>query len=276
MKIRQIEKTDLPAVQALLGEGFPRKSSAYWQRALETLAARPQIGDLPRFGMLLETDGQTEGVMLMIASETAGRAFCNLSSWYVRPAARKYAPFLFQRSLRWKGVTYTDCSPAAHVLPIIEKFGFRPYSGGTLLLDGRAGLRRGAELQTLTNDNLGRIDPALRASIMAHLAYGCQGILLEEPNQPPTPLLYRKARLRRHVPAARFLFGDPGLVARNAGPLMRRLLGRGIVLALVDARLGETYTTGRILPDYSRRYFKGDTAPVIGDLRETEMALFGF
>jgi len=101
-------------------------------------------------------------------------------------------------------------------------------------------------------------------------------VLLKEPDRPPAPLLYRKTRLKRHIPAARFLFGDPARISRNAGPLMRRLLGRGILLALVDARPGELYATGRILPDYGRRYFKGDTAPAIGDLRETEMALFGF
>lgn len=275
MKIRPIEETDLTAVEAMLSEGFPRKPAAYWRKALGLLAGRDPVGDLPRFGLLLETREQPTGVMLMIASRERGRQFCNLSSWYVRPDARKYAPYLFQRSLRWKSVTYTDCSPAPHVLPIVEKFGFRPYSGGTILFGPLTGLRRGNAVFPLNGETLTRIDPALRPSLEAQLSYGCKGFLIEKPGHPLAPVLYRTTRLKKHIPAARFLYGDPMLLSENAGSLMRALMGRGVPLMLVDAPEGGVLRGGRLLPEYGRRYFRGEEPPPVGDLRETEMALFG-
>ena len=62
------------------------------------------------------------------AEGAAGAAVprCNLSSWYVEPSFRAYAPLLVSQALRHKHVTYLNVSPAPHTLPIIEAQGFRP------------------------------------------------------------------------------------------------------------------------------------------------------
>src|SRR3569623_851186 len=55
---------------------------------------------------------------------------CNLSSWYVEPAYRNYAPLLTKIAQRHKHVTYLNISPAVWTWPIIETQGFRAYCRG--------------------------------------------------------------------------------------------------------------------------------------------------
>jgi hypothetical protein len=89
--------------------------------------------------------------------------------------------------------------------------------------------------------------------------------------------LYRVKWLKRVVPAARFVAGDPARLVMSSGPLMRVLLQRGIPLALIDAPLNYAPPRGlRLLANRERRYAGGTEAPpAAGDLRETEIALFG-
>ena len=63
-------------------------------------------------------------------ADGTGSPRCNLSSWYVDPAFRTYAPMLVSQALRHKEVTYTNVSAAPHTWPIIEAQGFRRYSNG--------------------------------------------------------------------------------------------------------------------------------------------------
>ena len=216
--------------------------------------------------------------MLTIGSMSGDQVYCNLSSWYVRPDFRKYSALLMQRTVKTRDVIYTDCSPADHVLPIVTKFGFRPYTGGTLLIDARAALRRSpARITSLTEQDLADLPADRHERIARHLSYGCCGLALHLPGRPaPLPLLYRTTRLKRLVPAARFLFGAPEVLADHAGPLSRALLARGIPLMLLDLPEGMTPATGRVLPGYGLRYVKGAPPPETGDLTETEIALFGF
>lgn len=271
-KIREIEDRDLPGIVTLLSEGFSSKTPGYWERALARLAARPRVDPLPVYGLMLD-DGETaQGVMLMISATREQGPVCNLSSWYVRADFRAQAPLLFHRSLRFKGVCFTDCSPAAHVLPIITKFGFRPYSGGSVLIDARTALRGGGRVRSL--------DPgALQGSQRTHLDYGCQGFLIEGPGGEPEAALYRPTRLKKRIPAARFVSGDPERLFVHAGGLARGLLRRGIPLMLIDCPPGVTPPVGRLLPEYQLRYTKTATPdgpdPAVGDLLDTEVAVFG-
>jgi len=275
MKIREITPNDLPDITNLLAEGFPRKSFNYWHNALSRLTVRPKLGNLPKFGFTLELDNSLQGVILMITQEMCGDFFCNLSSWYIRPKFRKYAPLLFQRSLRFKGVNYTDCSPAAHILPIIRKFGFQPYTAGTMMLDARAALRPGSAVEPLTQTSLNGFEPELQENITRHLAYGCQGFLLSDRQVGRTPVLFRTTRLKRMVPAARFILGDPRHLITQASGLARVLLRRGIPVMLIDWPEGVPHSDGRLLPQYGLRYYRGEAHPDVGDLRDTEIGIFG-
>jgi len=275
MTFREITATDLSALPGLLSEGFPSTRPGFWQTALDVLSKRALVDGMPRYGIVLEHGGELCGVMLMISHRRAGTTFCNLSSWYVRDAQRGYAPFMFGHTLKAKDVTFLDCSPTPQVVPIVEKFGFEPYTGGSLLLDGRAAFRSGPKVARLTPQALADCPDADRGRIEENLRHGCRGLLAHDAEGRAVPLLYRVARLKQHVPVARFVYGGSETILAHAGAIARHLLARSIPVALLDWQAGAEAPFGQALPDYAVRYRRGEHAPALGDLLDTEYALFG-
>lgn len=276
MKFRDIETDDFPALATLLGEGFPTTTRRFWVAALDLLTGWEPVAGLPRYGIVVEDGGALCGVLLMLSHKRGEATICNLSSWYVRASHRGSAPFMFARALGFEGVTYLDCSPTPEVVPVIERFGFRPYTGGALLLDARLSLRKGARVTRLTPEALTGCDDPERARIEANLAYGCRGLIARGTGGIPTPLLYRVARVKRRVPIARFVYGAPETIVANAGPITAALIARGIPLAQVDWPEGTPPPpVGRVMPRYGVRYRRGDASPPVGDLLDTEYAAFG-
>ena len=131
VRCREITESDVDAVADLLTRGFVGRSRGYWIQGLRRQAFRPVPDGYPRFGYMLDNDGTPVGVLLLIytarksGEETAIQ--CNLSSWYVDPAYRNYAPLLTKIAQRHKDVTYLNISPAPWTWPIIETQGFRAY-----------------------------------------------------------------------------------------------------------------------------------------------------
>ena len=64
---------------------------------------------------MLDNDGTPVGVLLLLYTfrDEGGEPaiYCNLSSWYVEPAFRNYAPLLTKIAQRHKEVTYLNISP---------------------------------------------------------------------------------------------------------------------------------------------------------------------
>jgi len=134
IRCREIGIADLDAVAALLARGFARRSRDYWMDGLRRQSVRDVPEGFPRFGYMLDHEGTPVGVLLLIytARENGGGISirCNLSSWYVEPGFRSYAPMLSTVAQRHKHVTYTNISPAHWTWRIIEAQGFRAYCGG--------------------------------------------------------------------------------------------------------------------------------------------------
>ncbi len=275
MTFREISEADLPAIPGLLSEGFPSTAPGFWDNALDVLSRRSAVEGMPRYGIVLESDGALCGVMLMIAHRREEVTYCNLSSWYVRDSHRGLASFMFGHSLKAKDVTFLDCSPTPAVVPIVEQFGFEPYTGGSLLLDARAAFRTGPKVQKLTPETLASCGGADRERIEENLSYGCQGFVAHDENGVAVPILYRVSRVKRHVPVARFVYGAPTTILAHAGAIARRLLVRSIPLMLLDWPTEAAVPFGRALPAYGVRYKRGDNTPDLGDLLDTEYALFG-
>ena len=134
VRCREITEADVDAVADLLTRGFVGRSRNYWIQGLRRQAFRPVPEGYPRFGYMLDNDGAPVGVLLLIYTarkhgEETGIQ-CNLSSWYVDPAYRNYAPLLTKIAQRHKDVTYLNISPAPWTWPIIETQGFRAYCHG--------------------------------------------------------------------------------------------------------------------------------------------------
>lgn len=273
--IREIEDADLPAVIDLLTEGFPARTRSYWQVGMAALDQRPRIEPYPRFGYLLIADGAPQGVILLITARFGEAVRSNLSSWYVRPAYRNLATFLFQRSLKTRGGVFLNLSPAPHVMPIVTAFGFKSYTGGMYLLGPSALLHRAS----------GRVRPwrsgiaagpgeEAAADLARHRAYGCEALLVED-EEGIMPALYRVRKIRGLVPVASFLWGSPARLIAQRGGVMRHLAPRGLLAAFIDAPEGAAQPGARLFPDKGVRYRKGNGEIAAGDLRETELAIFG-
>ena len=137
LRCRQIENADIEAVASLLARGFPAHDRRFWLAAFAQLTKHDTPAGLPKYGYLLESDGAVVGAILLICSTIPTGAAkitrCNLSSWYVDPAFRTYAPLLVSHALKHKDVTYLNVSPAPHTRPIIEAQGFSRYSEGIFI-----------------------------------------------------------------------------------------------------------------------------------------------
>ena len=137
LRCRQIGEADIAAVAALLARGFHNRDRQFWLRAFAQLTRREPPPGLPKYGYLLESGGVPVGALLAYLLDGArggrGRSRCNLSSWYVEPSFRAYAPLLVSQALRHKHVTYLNVSPAPHTLPIIEAQGFARYCDGVFV-----------------------------------------------------------------------------------------------------------------------------------------------
>ena len=114
MRCRQIEERDFGAVASLLANGFRTRDEKFWLEAFAQLRRHATPEGLPKYGYLLESGNRAVGAVLMICSLVpAGDKDvrrCNLSSWYVDPAFRAYAPLLVSQALRHKDVTYVNVS----------------------------------------------------------------------------------------------------------------------------------------------------------------------
>jgi hypothetical protein len=277
MKIREIEEDDLASVTKLFGEAFPRRRAAYWQRGFEKLRALPATASHTRYGYLLESDCVVRGALLTIGDRIDdGFARINLSSWCVHSSYRGIGVFLNAKATSCGARTYVNLSPAEQVVPIIDAFGFKPYTKGVCLLDARAALQpsRGFSLTRYDPHTHYRLAPASKIIAERHHQYGCVVLVLEGGPSPAELLVYRVKWIKHVLPCAQMLFGSPKRILGAVGPLMRHLLRRGIPSALMDIEepiniFGAHNYIGRNL-----RYFKG-ISPAIGDLLYTEFAVFG-
>src|SRR5262249_11599524 len=134
IRCREIREADLDSVADLVTRGFVTRSRDYWMRGLKRQAARDVPQGYPRFGYMLDHEGSPVGVLLLLYSlrpcDGELAIHCNLSSWYVEPAFRNYAPMLTKIAQRHNEVTYFNISPATWTWPIIEAQGFRAYCKG--------------------------------------------------------------------------------------------------------------------------------------------------
>jgi hypothetical protein len=282
IRCRQIADADVPAIVALLARGFPARGRAFWQHALAQLAKRKPPPGLPQYGYLVARDGEPVGAILVICSTVrAGDGFttrCNLSSWYVEPAFRSYAPLLVSRALAHKDVTYLNVSPAPHTTPIIEAQGFARYSDGLFVaVPMLKDLFGGERVQVIeAHERVPvEIDPFEREILRQHAALGCISFWCVAAGRA-YPFVFRPRIVKKFIPCARLIYcRDIGDLARFAGPIGRYLARRGTPLVIVDANGPLPGLVGVFRGGRMPKYFKGGERPRLGDLAYTEFAVLG-
>ena len=122
------------------------------------MRSRPRPANYPAFGYCLDNGGVV-GVILLLFSEvqTDGETIvrANVSSWYVEPAFRAFAPLMVKAAIKDKNVTYFNITPAPHTWSTVEAQGFSVYCKGqvygALMLSPSA---RGAKVELFSASNV--------------------------------------------------------------------------------------------------------------------------
>jgi hypothetical protein len=282
IRCRQITENDIAAVTALLARGFRSRDIQFWQWALERLGKHAPPPGLPKYGYLLESDGIPVGTLLLICSMMRtgdGLATrCNLSSWYVEPDFRSYAPLLVSRALAHKDVTYLNVSPAPHTWPIIEAQGFLRYCDGVFVaLPALNGLFSSAAVRVFDAHTLPSVafDQSEQDILLQHAALGCVSLWCATPERA-YPFVFRPRRVKNVIPCAQLIYcRDVADFVRFAGPLGRYLARRRKPFVIVDANAPVPGLIGVYCRGSMPKYFRGPQRPRLGDLAYTEYAVMG-
>jgi hypothetical protein len=284
IRCREIGPADLDAIADLLTRGFAGRSRDYWMGGLQRQSVRAVPEGFPRFGYMLDHEGVPIGVLLLLytARDNAGVASirCNLSSWYVDPAFRNYAPMLSSVAQRHKHVTYINISPAHSTWRTIEAQGFRTYCAGLFFsfpaLSRPAKAMRVEVVQqgTKAADGLSEADVVLLAR---HAAYGCLSLICRAADGRASPFILQAMRFRRiAVPVMRLIYcPDVADYVACAGAIGGFLLRRGRISVALDANGRIKELVGFYREARDRKYFKGPQCPRLADLSDTELAIYG-
>ena len=225
------------------------------------------------------------GVLLLIYSmrDAGGESavHCNLSSWYVEPAFRNYAPMLTSLAQRRKEVSYFNISPAHWTWPIIEAQGFRAYCKGLFLSFpalSRNGRDATVEIVSADATSIDGLPVADAELLMRHAAYGCTSLVCRIADQA-FPFVFVPMRIRRgwiSPPAMQMVYcRDIAEYVACAGAIGRTLLWQGKIAALLDANGDVPGLTGFYTEKRGRKYCKGPHRPRLTDLSDTELVLYG-
>ena len=286
IRCREISAADLDAVADLLTRGFAGRSREYWTHGLRRQAARDVPDGYPRFGYMLHNDGLPVGVLLLLyTSRIDGGVpaiLCNLSSWYVEPAFRNYAPMLTKIAQRHKEVTYFNISPATWTWPIIEAQGFNTYCSGLFFsIPALSRVAPGMTVETVSPD-ASRIEGLSDGEVellTRHARYGCLGLVCRTRGENPVPFILLPMRIRRGLfapPAMQLIYcRDIAEYVQCAGAVGRALLRRGKFGVMLDANGPVPGVVGIYSGARGRKYFKGPHRPRLADLTDTELVLYG-
>jgi hypothetical protein len=280
---RVIEECDLPKVVDCLTRGFPERPRAFWTDGLARLAARPAIGELPRFGHLLAAGDAVVGVLLQIVSsrETAegGYIRCNMAGWCVDPDYRSYGHPLHARAISRREVVYFTVTPAPHTLPSLAAVGYRLYSEGQVIFAPL--LSRGAAGARVVEYAAGRSEAALLSAADArlladHAALGCYCFIGLAGNDA-RPLIFQPRRIWRElIPCVHLIYCREANDLARFGPAYgRRLARHGRFFVVADAAGPVAGLAGGYFAGREPRYYKGPRAPSPCDLADTELVIFG-
>jgi hypothetical protein len=286
IRCREITAVDIEAVADLLARGFVGRSGNYWLRGLRRQATRDVPQGYPRFGYMLEHDGAPVGVLLLIytargSGDDDTSIWCNLSSWYVAPSFRNYAPMLAKIAQRLKHVTYVNISPARWTWPIIEAQGFKVYCKGMFCaVPALSRVRYGAVVEIVSTGtaSIDGLPPAEAELLIRHASYGCLSLVVRT-GRSAVPFVLQPVRIRRGFiapPVMQLIYcRDIADFVASAGAIGRVLLRQGKIAVILDANGPVAGLSGICTEWRGRKYVRGPHHQRLGNLSDTELVLYG-
>ena len=284
-RFREIQDSDLDAIGDLLTRGFVHRSRDYWMRGLHRQGTRSLSPDVPRYGYMLEHQGAPVGCLLLIYSskiiDGEAATCCNVSSWYVDPEFRNYAALFASMTQKRKDVTYSNVTPAVTTWPILDAQGFVPYCRGLYFsVPTLSRGERGVVVEAVTQDTafIAGLPDADLALLKRHAEYGCLSLVCRTADGA-LPFIFFSLRKRGGmIPLPAMQLGYCRSIddyVRCAGAIGRHLLRRGKPIVTIDANGAMAGLPGVYTEMRGRKYFKGPQQPRLGDLADTELAIYG-
>lgn len=279
VRCRQIEDADAEAIALLLTKSGFGGSKAFWLECLRRLANHPTPNGCPKYGFLLEVNGVSVGVLLLIhtANSDDQTIRCNVSSWFVWPAFRVYAPLLVKYALSRADVTYFNISPRPHTLSSLTAQGYTRYCEGRLVAIPALGRpQRGvrvaiADASVEPGPDLSRYEVKLLAD---HVAFGCLGVIATV-DGVRHPFVFQIRSKRRVIRFAELVYcRDLQSFVDLASPIGYFFAKRAVFLVTLDANGPILGLLGRYKTS-TPKYFKGPKQPQLGDVAYSERVLLG-
>jgi hypothetical protein len=287
-KVRLITDADIPAAINLLTYGYGPgrapgivRSRDFWKDIFSYLNHRRLPAELPRYGYVIDSDGELVGILLLIFSTIwengKAKIRCGGSGWYVDPAFRLYAPLLIKKA-NFKGATVLNFNPAKHTLPIIDALNYVRYCDGMFVsipLLSQTPKEASVRVVNVHTKLDGLLDSHDRDLMLEHAESGCTSLWCITP-QDAYPFVFRTRQVKK-IPVAQLVYcrnvDDFVRFARPIGLFLARHTGRFLVL--LDANGPIPGLAGRYFAGKAHRYFCGSDRPRLGDLAYTEISLFG-
>ena len=187
------------------------------------------------------------GVLLTIKSRLpeTGSIVVNLSSWYVEPSCRWFAPRMLQMASSSEEELFTDLTPSPEACKLNERLGFQTVTDHTLFypLPLKALRPSGARLSPLAAVSPDTLPAAMREMLEDHLRLGCIVAIMQADGHH-YPLVFLKTTTKK-LPSARLIYcEDREIAQRHISAIARHLLFRGRLALTMAALDGERNAGG--------------------------------
>lgn len=279
IRCRQIEDADAEAIALLLTKSGFGGSKGFWLECLRRLANHPTPNGCPKYGFLLEVNGISVGVLLLIHTSNSDDQTirCAVSSWFVWPAFRIYAPLLAKYALSRADITYFNISPRPHTLSSLTAQGYTRYCEGRFVaIPALRRPQRGVRIEIAKapvepGADLTRYEVKLLAD---HTAFGCLGVIATV-DGVRYPFVFQIRSKRRIIRFAELVYcRDLQSFIDLAAPIGYFLAKRAVFLVALDANGPVPGLVGRY-QKATPKYFKGPKQPQLGDVAYSERVLLG-
>jgi hypothetical protein len=226
---------------------------------VEQMHKRQSIDD---FGELLLHEDKPVGVLIKIhhQSPLTHQSIVNLSSWYVEPDYRWYAPRMLMKATSQKDIIYTDFTPSPDVFNMNERLGFKTIARSDLLfpLPMTALLpATTAKIRAVDDVNSPEISEDMHQFMQLHNA-GNNAALYIDDGEQLHPIIFQ-FRKRRGIPCAKLIYADDiELLHMHCVKISRYLLRKGVVVMTMPSSQNRPVRGAFLLNKSARHQVKGN------------------